>query len=199
MDSRPNRPCRLQPGRRGRKVGAPVGEQEKRGTSPRATLPVPTPHNLAYSEMVATQKRTVYPGLESGTLFSYRSHVPAVAGTRRYENWCSRASPSWIPAPYRGTGPALRRNHHGLAKAALEDEKWTRDSVDCMSASLNPSPLDSGLRRSDVWERLLAGIGVESRCRSLFSYQSLIPACAGTPRYENECAGWQVFYTVARD
>ena len=29
----------------------------------------------------------------------------------------SPAPPFWIPAPYRGTGPALRRNHHGLAKA----------------------------------------------------------------------------------
>ena len=25
---------------------------------------------------------------------------------------------SWIPAPYRGTGPALRRNHHGFVKTA---------------------------------------------------------------------------------
>ena len=30
----------------------------------------------------------------------------------------------------------------------------------------------------------MAGIGVESRYRSLFSYQSLMPAAAGTPRDE---------------
>ena len=30
--------------------------------------------------------------------------------------WSFLPPPLWIPAPYRGTGPALRRNHHGLAK-----------------------------------------------------------------------------------
>ena len=35
-----------------------------------------------------------------------------VVGVRAFSK-----SARWIPDPYRGTGAALRRNHHGLAKA----------------------------------------------------------------------------------
>ena len=59
--------------------------------------------------------------------------------------------------------------------------------ADRVSASLVPplpSPLDSGLRRNDE-----VGGRNDDACRSngcrLFSYQSLMPAAAGTPRYEN--------------
>ncbi len=33
----------------------------------------------------------------------------------------------------------------------------------------------------------------------MLSYRSLMPAGAGTPRYENGCAGWRIFFAVARD
>ena len=51
-----------------------------------------------------------------------RYRIPAVAGTRRYENepWSSEVVgatlPLWIPAPYLGTGHAFdRRNDESVA------------------------------------------------------------------------------------
>ena len=46
----------------------------------------------------------------------------------------------------------------------------------CMTVLPHPSLLDSGLRRNDE-------TGRSNGCH-LFSYQSLMPAAAGTPRYE---------------
>ena len=40
---------------------------------------------------------------------------------------------------------------------------------------------------------------VEVRGFIMFSQQSLIPACAGTPRYGTRGSGWRVFSTVARE
>ena len=56
------------------------------------------------------------------------------------------------------------------------------------------TPLDSGLRRNDEWGSGLASaravVGGHSRGRvKLFSYQSLMPAPAGTPRDENQSRG----------
>ena len=73
---------------------------------------------------------------------------------------------------------------------------WAGNKPQCYSPHL-PAPLDSGLRRNDECG---AGLTKECRewrmrgCRSRLSrigvrdmlpYQSLMPAAAGTPRYEN--------------
>ena len=54
-----------------------------------------------------------------------------------------------------------------------ENETWSLEVFGC--GSCHPSPLDSGLRRNDE----LGG------WNHSFSYQSPMPAVAGTPRYEN--------------
>ena len=78
-----------------------------------------------------------------------------------------------LPRPYpsRGTSPSPREVF----------DRTTFFSI--------PAPLDSGLRRNDEWGAGLASAGAvvcgHSRGRERsFSYQSLIPACAGTPRDE---------------
>ena len=68
------RSCGLAPAHQGMKIGAPVSGREKRGTSPRAALPVPTLANLWDDRNihVATFGDTSAagdPGSESGTCF----------------------------------------------------------------------------------------------------------------------------------
>ena len=66
-----------------------------------------------------------------------------------------------------------------------------------------PAPLDSGFRRSDdlggrngqEMPRMANGRLLE---RSVFIRKSLIPAVAGTPRYENRGTGWRVFSAAVR-
>ena len=80
------------------------------------------------------------------------------------------------------------------AHEGMENETWSLEVFGC--GWCHPSPLDSGLRRNDEW-----GAGLTKGCREwrmrgcwsglsrigvrdMLSQQSLIPAGAGTPRYE---------------
>ena len=124
--------------------------------------------------------------------FSYQPLTPAGAGTPRYEN------------------PELRfcasNSHGGLRHAQARPQRGTSPSPRVVFDRATfpiPAPLDSGLRRNDEWGAGMTNIGAgmtnggagktragavvcghsRGRVRS-FSYQSLMPACAGTPRYE---------------
>ena len=109
-------------------------------------------------------------GCRSG-LFSYQSLMPVGAGTPRYEKlelWLGTAN--W---------------HRGFCHSPTRPQRGTSPRTTFPI----PAPLDSGLRRNDELGAGLTKGCRESRkrgCRSgLFSYQSLMPAGAGTPGYEN--------------
>ena len=85
-------------------------------------------------------------------------------------------TPLWIPAPYRGSGRAFP----GKTKWGRRVEVGGGIAVGILS------------RNVSAWIPAFAGMtnGEAVECRhtrgrvTSFSYQSLIPAAAGTPRYE---------------
>ncbi len=136
----------------------------------RATFPIPSPLDSGFRRN--DEFGAVY---DDSIPFSYKSLMPAVAGTPRNEN---------------------RRTGWRVLYTVPRDLGWLPD---CRERGTSPratfpipSPLDSGFRRNDEF-------GAVYDDSIPFSYKSLMPAVAGTPKYEYRGAGWWVLHTVPRD
>ena len=109
---------------------------------------------------------------ESGTMLSYQSPMPAAAGTPGYKNWVhwlmegSGVVRATHPTPSWGQAPAL---HFFCGPGvSLFGRRWL---VSPASAGIHPG----------------------SESGTCFTYQSPMPAAAGTPRYENKTWSLEVF------
>ena len=78
----------------------------QRGTSPSATIPSPTPHNR---NIIETNSSVQVTNWIEGVYFSYKTIMPAGAGTPRYENgvgwWGRLGAVRATPAPPLDSGP----------------------------------------------------------------------------------------------
>ncbi len=113
---------------------------------------------------------------------------------RRASNVRERATPQSVNKPQR---------HNPLPAPLDSCFRWNDDLVGPNGQEMPRLANGRLLERSVLIAMTVVGVGaihIHSRTRVChFSYQSLIPACAGTPRNENRSTGWWVFSTVARD
>ena len=125
-----------------------------------------------------------HPGSESGVMLSYQSLMPAGAGAPRYE----RRSPGFAFVPIGELKAMLwLGTANSLGDSATPHPDPSGGQAPALHLLVPPSTIGLQLGRFRRWR---AGIKVDWRAHPgsesgvMLSYQSLMPAGAGAPRYE---------------